>query len=75
MTPTEGPVRRNQLGARIRELRKNNGFTQVELARRAGMSLRAICYAEAGEVSPLPMARQAIAAALGVTVEDLEQAS
>lgn len=63
------------VGARIRELRENKGYTQEQLASHAGVAVRTIRYAETGQFRPAPLTRKAIAAALGVDAEDLEAAS
>lgn len=59
------------LGARIAQLRKDQGITQVQLAELLGVSQQTITAYEVGrrriQVSALPT----IARAFGVTVEDL----
>ena len=59
------------LGQRLRELRKQRGFTQVELAKILGTSQRMIAYYEAqgGNVSADMMAK--LADALDVSVDQL----
>lgn len=60
-----------QLGARIAQLRKDQGITQVQLAEQLGVSQQTITAYEVGrrriQVSALPV----IAQALGVAVETL----
>ncbi|MFN7783493.1 MAG: helix-turn-helix domain-containing protein [Lysobacterales bacterium] len=60
-----------RLGARIAQLRKQQGITQVQLAETLGVSQQTITAYEVGrrriQVSTLPL----IAQALGVTVEAL----
>lgn len=60
-----------RLGARIAQLRKEQGITQVQLAQTLGVSQQTITAYEVGrrriQVSALPV----IAQALGVTVEAL----
>jgi len=60
-----------QLGARIAQLRKEQGITQVQLAEQLGVSQQTITAYEVGrrriQVSALPV----IAQALGVAVETL----
>lgn len=64
--PTSSPS-----GARIRALRRERGWTQVELAQRLGITQSIVSAIEIGGRRPgLPLAI-AIAAALGVSVEDL----
>ena len=56
----------------IRELRKRRGMTQTELARRAGVKQGVISYIESGKTKhPRIDTLIAIAAALGVSVEEL----
>ena len=43
---------RTTIAARIHELRKQNGFTQRELAERSGVSRRTIQAIEAGDTLP-----------------------
>jgi transcriptional regulator with XRE-family HTH domain len=55
----------------VRELRERRMLSQQELAHRAGVSLFTIQRIERGEGSVRPKTGRAIAAALGVGVEDL----
>ena len=55
---------------RLREWRNLRGFTQVELAQRAGISPRAVAGYEAGE-STKPHTARKVAEALGVEIVDL----
>jgi transcriptional regulator with XRE-family HTH domain len=55
----------------VRELRERRMLSQQELANRAGVSLFTVQRIERGEGSVRPKTGRAIAAALGVAVEDL----
>ena len=55
-----------QLGAEIRRLRIDEGLTQGELARRAGMSLRSVARLEAGGLDPRLTNLDCLSRALGV---------
>lgn len=56
----------------IRELRQKKGWTQTELARRAGVKQGVLSYIESGRTkNPRSDTLTAIAAALGVSVERL----
>jgi transcriptional regulator with XRE-family HTH domain len=55
----------------VRELRERRMLSQQELADRAGVSLFTVQRIERGEGSVRPKTGRAIAAALGVSVEDL----
>ncbi|MFK7959887.1 MAG: substrate-binding domain-containing protein [Phycisphaerales bacterium] len=63
--PVEG------LEVRVRRARQRAGWTQAELARRAGLSRAGVGAIEAGRVSPSTAAALALAAALGTRVESL----
>ena len=41
-----------EVGAIIREVRKNNGYTQVELAKKIGIAVNSLRLYEAGKISP-----------------------
>jgi transcriptional regulator with XRE-family HTH domain len=56
---------------RIRELRKSNGLTQVELAAAVGIGKSAVCHWERGVSMPGGRHLDAVAVALGVTVAEL----
>ena len=58
------------LGAAIARVRKAKGWSQAELAERAGVSKSSVERAEGGRRT-LPLARQRLATALGTTVGDL----
>lgn len=53
------------LGARVRELREAHGWSQSELARRAGMSQPAVARFEAGGTVPTLPVLHRLASALG----------
>jgi transcriptional regulator with XRE-family HTH domain len=59
-------VQREGVGARIRALRKERGWSQDELAERAGVSARMVFSVEKGERIPQPKKLRAILDALGV---------
>lgn len=59
------------LGDRIYHLRKKAGLTQKQLAKKAGLSYRAISTYELDRVSPSSKAAQKLADALDVTLEEL----
>jgi transcriptional regulator with XRE-family HTH domain len=60
-----------RLGVRLRELRAGRGLTQLRLAERSGISRPSIANVEAGRQNVSLRQLCALAAALGVTVEDL----
>lgn len=60
---------RTTIAARIHELRKQNGFTQRELAERSGVSRRTIQAIEAGDTLPRIEALRKILEALDHTLE------
>ncbi|QIX63304.1 helix-turn-helix transcriptional regulator [Hymenobacter sp. BT18] len=57
--------------ARIVAIRKSKGFSQEMLAEQAGVGLRTIQRVEQGETIPRGHTLQALATALGVSLEDL----
>jgi transcriptional regulator with XRE-family HTH domain len=59
-------VQRERVGARIRALRKERGWTQDELAEKAGVSSRTIFSVEKGAHVPQPAKLRAILDALDV---------
>jgi len=65
-------VARNEtFGQRLRQLRKNKGLTQVNLAEQVASSQRAICSYEQDRTDPPLSLIPKLADALDVTVEDL----
>lgn len=61
------------ISARILELRKQKGFTQRELAERCGVSRRTIQAIEAGKINPRIDILNAIAEALGQSIDIREK--
>ena len=59
------------LGQRIRQAREQARVSQVELARRIGISANALCSIEAGETDPRASRIVAIAQELGVSTDTL----
>ena len=60
------------LAKNIKQLRKERGFSQEDLAREAGITYSALSKIEAGySQDPRMKTVQKIAAALGVTIDDL----
>lgn len=59
------------IGERIRELRKERGLTQTELANLAGMSLQTVNVVENGVNNPSSATASKLATALKVTIDDL----
>ena len=62
---------RGHLGERIRRFRRRAGWTQEELAKRAGMGRVTLSRLESGDQSPRYRTLVALAKALGVSVSDL----
>jgi len=60
-----------QLGERIRQLRRQAGLTQKELAERSGIGRVTLSRLESGDHSPRYRTLVALAEALGVSVTDL----
>lgn len=58
-------------GARLAELRKARGFTQLELAEQVGLSRRMLAYYEGQSAHPPTTHLPGIARALGVTTDEL----
>lgn len=58
-------------GARLAELRKAAGYTQVELAEALGMSQRMIAYYESIENNPLAKILRLLAQTLRVSTDEL----
>jgi len=56
---------------KLRELRRRRGFSQEEMARRAGVDERTIRRAELGQTQPHPETLRIFAITLGVDVSDL----
>lgn len=64
---------RRRMGERIRQLRTEKGVSQVELAEKAGLAQPHIVRIEQGRYSVGLDILQAIAKALGCTVDMVEQ--
>jgi len=60
-----------EVGSRIRKLRKDKGLTQEELGEKAGLSYKHIGEVERGEVNPSLTTLAAIAKGLDVGIGDL----
>lgn len=69
------PDARAATAARIRELRTERRLTQEEVAQRAGVSVYTVQNLESGQVTPRHKTRRLIAAALGVSEDQLEAAA
>lgn len=61
----------SRVGARVRHLREVRGFTQSELARRSGVSLRFLADVERGEGNASLLRLGELALALGVSLAEL----
>jgi transcriptional regulator with XRE-family HTH domain len=57
----------------LRVWRIRAGFSQEELARRAGVAPKTITQAECGRVRPHPRTRKRIADALGMAIADIRE--
>lgn len=68
MTPPAGGA---QLANRLRELRARHGLTQAELAERVGVTRKTINTVENRVFVPSTILALKLAAALGVTVEEI----
>ena len=71
VTPGWATAYKLETGRRLRELRTEQGLSQGELARRAGLSQSGLSFIERGETLPLPVTQEALAAALGMDLRDL----
>lgn len=69
MTEEQKQQTRDTMGARIATLRKQAGLTQEELASRAGIQRTHLGRIEAGKYAVKLETLQAIATALGMTVD------
>jgi transcriptional regulator with XRE-family HTH domain len=56
---------------RIRQLREERGLSQLDLARETRLNRNTLARIELGVTQPIPQTIEAIAGALGVSVEDL----
>jgi putative transcriptional regulator len=57
----------------LKELRKQRGFTQHQLADALGLKQRTVSSYERGERHPSPKTAQKIAALLGMTISEMWQ--
>ena len=69
MTDEQKQATRDRIGIRIALLRKQMGLTQEELAQRAGLQRTHVNRIEAGKYAVTLETIQAIAEALGMTVD------
>jgi transcriptional regulator with XRE-family HTH domain len=60
-----------KLGKRIADLRRENGLTQVQLAKRTGYSVEFVSFVERGVNGPSIAGLERFAKALSVDVSDL----
>lgn len=60
-----------KLGSRIRELRKEKGVTQIELAHAIGKDQQSVQRLEAGKINPSAYYLYEIATGLNIRLEDL----
>lgn len=60
-----------RIGNRLKELRKNRGFTMRDLAERSSLSVNAISLIERGENSPTISSLKRLSNALGVSINEL----
>ena len=73
MTDTQKQQTRERIGQRIAALRKLAGMSQEQLALRAGLQRTHISRIEAGKYSVTLETIQAIAEALGMTVDIVDE--
>ena len=74
MTEEQRQATRNRIGARVMALRKLAGMSQEQLAERAGLQRPHISRIEAGKYAVTLETIQAIAEALGMTVDIIDPA-
>jgi len=55
-----------------KQIRTKMGWSQAELARRAGLNASTMCQIESGRYVPYRIQREKIAAALGLSVEQID---
>ena len=70
-TGHEIPVEPLNLGARVRELRKNKGWTLEQAAARAGLARSTLSKIENGQMSPTYGALKKLAEGLAISVPQL----
>lgn len=69
MTTEQKQSIRDRIGQRIATLRKEKGWSQDELSQRAGLQFSHVCRIEEGRYAVTIEVLQAIAEALGMTVD------
>jgi transcriptional regulator with XRE-family HTH domain len=62
---------KQQLGLRVRDIRKKYHLTQAQLAEKVSLSVNMIGYIERGDRFPSPETFEKLAKVLGIQVEDL----
>lgn len=62
---------RESFGQRLKRIRKEKGYTQVQLADKIGIASHAICDYEIGRVMPSLSTLEWLCEALGVTATEL----
>lgn len=72
MTTEQKQATRERIGQRIAMLRKSAGLNQIQLAERAGLQSSHISRIEAGKYAVTLETVQAIAEALGMTVDIID---
>jgi XRE family transcriptional regulator, regulator of sulfur utilization len=73
--PRQTPQPQPALGKAIRELRRESGQTQEDLAPQAGITAKTLSLIERGEANPTWGTVQGIADALGVSIGELAKLS
>lgn len=58
------------VGARLKELRKNKGFSQAEIAEKVSLDSKHISRLETGKTFPYPETLEALAKALDVPIKE-----
>lgn len=71
MAKPQAQVERDRFGGRVREHRLGRGWSQVELAGKAGVSYSTVQRLEAGRFHPAMSTVKGLAKALGVKVDEL----
>ncbi len=74
MTEEQRQALRDRIGERIEALRKLHGMTQEELARRAGLQRTHVGRIEGGKYAVTLETVQAIAEAMGMTIDIIDPA-
>ncbi|HXY34224.1 MAG TPA: substrate-binding domain-containing protein [Planctomycetaceae bacterium] len=71
MPPSNSDLRQERPGRRVRNERVRRGWSQIELARRAGISRAAVSAIEIDRLTPSVTAALALAGCFGCSVEEL----